>query len=140
MPQSGGLKELEMNVRLVGDGASMTTSFLGEVEIGIGEYRCHHPVYVAALQDSMLRGIDFLQANHICLSCVSGEFWFDGSTEAHKMHRPNPEVRANAVPVRRFRVPPLSAQVIECELDAKSGHFLLEPGASFRMDFCLEKV
>ena len=35
-PQSGGLKE--MNVRLVGDGTSMTTSFLGEVEIEIGEY------------------------------------------------------------------------------------------------------
>ena len=51
------------------------------------------------------------------------------------MHKPNPEVRANAVSVRRLRVLPLSAQVIECELDAKLGHFLLEPGASFRMDF-----
>ena len=29
--------------------------------------------------------------------------------------------------MRRLRVPPLSAQVIECELDAKLGHFLLEP-------------
>ena len=77
-PQPGGVKE--MNVRITGDGASMTASFLGEVEIGIGEYRCHHPVYVAALQDSMLLGIDFLQANLICLSCGSGEFWFSGST------------------------------------------------------------
>ena len=37
----------------------------------------------------------------------------------------------NAVSVRRFRVPPLSAQVIECELDAKLGHFLLEPMNGF---------
>ena len=84
--------------------------------------------------------IDFLQTNHICLSCVSGEFWFDGSTKAHKMHKPNLEVRANAVSVRRLRVPPLSAQVIECELDAKLVHFLLEPESGFRMDFCLVKV
>ena len=86
-PRPGGCKE--MNVRLAGDGASMTASFLGEVEIGIREYRCHHPVYVAALQDSMLPGIDFLQVNHICLSCGSGEFWFNGSIEAHRMHKPN---------------------------------------------------
>ena len=83
-----------MNVLLAGDGASMAASFLGEVEKGIDEYRCHHPIYVAALQDSMLLGIDFLQANYFCLSCGSGEFWFDGSTEAHKMHKPNQKVRA----------------------------------------------
>ena len=71
-----------MNVRLAGDGASMTASFIGEVEIGIGEYRCHNPVNVAALQYSMLQGIYFLHANHICLSCGSGELWFNGSTKA----------------------------------------------------------
>ena len=46
----------------------MTASFLGEVEIGIGEYRCHHPVYVAVLQDSMLLSIELFKATHICLS------------------------------------------------------------------------
>ena len=30
----------EMNVRLAGDGANMTAIFLGEVVIGISEYRC----------------------------------------------------------------------------------------------------
>ena len=77
------------------------------------------------------RGIDFLQVNHIFLSCGSGEFWFNGSTEAHRMHKPNPEVRVNAVSVKRLRVPPLSAQVIEGELDAKLGHFLLDPLSGF---------
>ena len=69
----------------------MTAGCLGVVEIGINEYRCHHPVYVAALQDSMPLGIDFLQVNHIFLSCGSGEYWFNGSTEAHRMHKPNPK-------------------------------------------------
>ena len=40
------------------------------------------------------------------------------STEAHRIHKPNPEVGVNAVSVRWLRVPPLSAQVIECELNA----------------------
>ena len=84
----------EMHVRLAGDGASMTASFLGEVEIGMNEYQYHHPVYIAELQDYMLLGINFLQTNHTSLSCCSGEFWFDGSTEAHKMHKPSPEVRS----------------------------------------------
>ena len=47
------------------------------------------------------------------------------------MYKPNLEVRLNAVSVRRLRVPPLSAQVIESELDAKLGHFLLEPLSGF---------
>ena len=47
-----------------------------------------------------------------------------------RMHKPNPEVRVNVF-VKRLRVPPLSAQVIECELDAKLGHFLLEPVSGF---------
>ena len=47
------------------------------------------------------------------------------------MHKPSPEVRINAVSVRRLRVPPLSAQVIECALDAKLGHFMLEPVSGF---------
>ena len=47
------------------------------------------------------------------------------------MHKPSPEVRINAVSVRRLRVPPLSAQVIECALDAKLGHFMLEPMSGF---------
>ena len=38
------------------------------------------------------------------------------------------KIRVNAVSVRRLRVPPLSAQVIDCELAAKLGHFLLESG------------
>ena len=84
-------RSCEMNFRLAGDGASITASFLVEVEVGISEYRCHHPVYVTLLQDSMLLGIDVLQANHICLSCGSEEFWFNGSTEAHRMHKPNTE-------------------------------------------------
>ena len=109
-PRPGGCKE--MNVRLAGDGASMAAGCLSEVEIGIGEYQCHHPVYVAALQDSMLLSIDFLQVNHICLLCGSGEFWFNGFTEAHRMHKPNPEVRVHAVSVTRLRRTPLSAQVI----------------------------
>ena len=71
------------------------------------------------------------EVNQICLSCGSGEFWFNGSTEAHRMYKPNPEVRVNAVSVKRLCVPPLSAQVIEGELDAKLGHFLLEPLSRF---------
>ena len=118
----------------------MTVSFLGEVEVGICDYRCYHPVYVAALQESMLLGIDFLQANHICLSCGSGEFWFKGSTEAHRMHKPNPDFKVNAVSVRRLCVPPLSAQVIECELDAKLGHFLLEPVSGFPDGLLFAKI
>ena len=47
------------------------------------------------------------------------------------MHKPNPEVRFNAVSVRRLRVPPLSAQVIKCEFYAKLGHFWLEPVSGF---------
>ena len=129
-----------MNFGLAGDGASMSASFLGEVEIGIGEYRCHRPVYVAALQDSMLLGTHLLQANHICLSCGSWEFWFNESTEAHRMHKPNPEVRVNVVSVKRLRVPPLSAQVIEGELDAKLGHFLLEPVSGFPDGLLFAKV
>ena len=125
-PRPGGCKE--MNVRLASDGASMAAGCLSEVEIGIGEYQCHHPVYVAALQDSMLLSIDFLQVNHICLSCGSGEFWFNGFTEAHRM---SPEVRVHAVSVTRLRRTPLSAQVIEGELDAKLGHFLLDPLSGF---------
>ena len=39
--------------------------------------------------------------------------------------------QTNAVSVKRLRVPPLSAQVIEGELDAKLGHFLLEPLSGF---------
>lgn len=90
-----GVKDI--NVRLAGDGASISASFPGEVEIELGEYHCQHPVYVAALQYSMLLGIDLLQANPICLSCGLGEFWFSWSTEARKMHKPNPVVRVNAV-------------------------------------------
>ena len=60
-PRPGGCKE--MNVRLAGDGASMAAGFFSEVEIGICEYQCHHPVYVAAFEDYTLLGIDFLQAN-----------------------------------------------------------------------------
>ena len=86
----------------------------------------------------MLLGIHFLKANH--LSCGSWEFWFNGSTEAHSMHKPNPEVRVNAVSVRRLRVPPLSAQVIEGELDAKLGHFLLEPVSGFPDGLLFAKV
>ena len=136
-PRPGGCKE--MNVRLAGDGASMAAGCLSEVEIGIGEYHCHHPVYVAALQDSMLLSIDFLTVNHICLSGGSGEFLFNGFTEANRMHKPNPEVRVNAVSVKRLRVPPLSAQVIEGELDAKFGHFLLEPLSAFPDGFLFAK-
>ena len=47
------------------------------------------------------------------------------------MHKPNPEVRVSVVSVRQLGVPPLSAQVIECELDAKLGRFLLEPVRGF---------
>ena len=43
-PLPGGVKV--MTVRLAGDGARMTASFLVEVEIGIDEYRCHHQVYI----------------------------------------------------------------------------------------------
>ena len=118
----GGVEE--MNVRITIDGTNMTASFLGELEIGINEYRCPHLVYVAALQDSMLLGIDLLQANHICLSYCSEEFWFNGCTESNRMHKPKPEVRVIAVSVKRLRVPTLSAHVIEHKLNAKLGHFL----------------
>ena len=97
-----------MNVRFAGDGASMTASFCGEVEIGIGEFRCHHLVYVAALQDSMLLGIDFLQAYHICAvlgsSCSMGLSKLIGCKSRTQKSG--------------------FAQVIKCELDAKLGHFL----------------
>ena len=43
-PRPGGVKV--MTVRLAGDEARMTASFLVEVEIGIDEYRCHHHVYI----------------------------------------------------------------------------------------------
>ena len=59
-----------MNVRLACDGASMLAIYLAYVEIEIGEYRCKHPEYVATLQDAMLLGIDFLQPDHSCLSCL----------------------------------------------------------------------
>lgn len=62
----------------------------------------------------------------------SEKFWFIRSTEAHKMLKPNPEVRVSAVSVIELRVPPFSAQVIKCEIDAKVGHFLLEPVSRFQ--------
>ena len=72
-PRPGGCKE--MNVRLAGGGASMVAGFFSEVEIGIGEYQCHHPVYVAALQDSMLQ----VKCYHLERDCLllddSGVIW-----------------------------------------------------------------
>ena len=50
----------------------MAAGCLGEIEIRINEYQCHHPVYVAALQDSMLLGIDFLQVNIFVSRAVLG--------------------------------------------------------------------
>lgn len=62
----------DTNVRLAGEGAGMTTQYLGDLNIRIGAYDFVHPVYVGPLHDEMLLGIDFLRSQGAEVSCDAG--------------------------------------------------------------------
>ena len=120
-PRQGGVKEI--NVRLTGEGTSMSAR---------GKLNWNWRVSSSSICGLYCSRHWLFSSKPSLVLSGSEKFWFIRSTEAHKMLRPNPEVRVNAVSVRQLRVPPFSAQVIKCELDAKFSNFLLKPVSGFQ--------
>lgn len=91
----------------------MPVGSLGSVHLGIGEPKVEHCMYVAPLQDDMLLGIDFLKTYGVELDCGTGELQLDDSVPVQQMHK-DKIGSVNAVSVRRVRLPPLSAEIVDC--------------------------
>lgn len=121
----------DTNVRLAGEGAGMTAQYLGSLNLRIGDYDFVHPTYVGPLQDEMLLGIDFLRAHGAEVSCEAGTLKVKGIDKAFELSTEASVPVLDAVSARRVRVPPHTAQVIECDLSADMPEFILEPTSIF---------
>ena len=121
----------DTNVRLAGEGAGMTAQYLGSLNLRIGDYDFAHPIYVGPLQDDMLLGIDFLRAHGAEVSCEAGTLKVKGIDTTFKLSTEAALPVFDAFLARRVRVPPHTAQVIECDLNADMPDFILEPASIF---------
>ncbi|XP_061180635.1 uncharacterized protein LOC133189248 [Saccostrea echinata] len=121
----------DTNVKLAGEGAGMTAQYLGHLNLRIGDYDFVHPIYVAPLQDEMLLGIDFLRAHGAEVSCEAGTLRVKGIETIFALSADETVPVLDAVSVRRVRVPPHTAQVIECALTSDMPEFMLEPASIF---------
>ncbi|XP_061175911.1 uncharacterized protein LOC133184852 [Saccostrea echinata] len=117
-------------VRLAGEGAGMTAQYLGSLNLRIGDYDFVHPIYVGPLQDEMLLGIDFLRAHGAEVSCEAGTLKVKGIDKIFALSADKTVAVLDAVSVRIVRVPPHTAQVIECTLSSDMPEFMLAPHVS----------
>lgn len=88
-------------------------------------------IYVGPLQDEMLLGIDFLRSHGAQISCETGALRVKGVPGMIEMSSGVDWLVLNAVSSRRVRIPPHTAQVIECDLATEMSDFIIEPANVF---------
>lgn len=81
----------------------------------------------------MLLGIDFLRSHGAQISCETGALRVKGVPGMIEMSSGVDWLALNAVSSRRVRIPPHTAQVIECDLANEMPDFIIEPANVFPM-------
>lgn len=78
------------------------------------------------LHDEMLLGIDFLRAHDGHISCETGTLRVKGILGTIEMSSEINWPVLNDITSRPVRIPPHTAQVIECDLNIKMADFIIE--------------